>query len=95
MAGTDLPVGAQAVLALRPEKVLIGPAAAGENRFDAVIEELIYYGDHTRLRLRLGGSDSFAARLTFRDGLPALQRGERIPVGWATANCLALGPEET
>ena len=95
MTGTDLPVGAPAVLALRPEKVLIGPAAAGENRFDAVIEELVYYGDHTRLRLRLGGSDSFTARLTFRDGLPALQRGERIPVGWAAENCLVLGPEET
>lgn len=95
MAGTDLPVGAPAVLALRPEKVLIGPAAAGENRFDAMIEELVYYGDHTRLRLSLGGSDSFTARLTFRDGLPALQRGERIPVGWAAANCLVLGPEET
>jgi len=90
MPGTDLPVGASAVLALRPEKVLLGPSAAGENRFDAVVEELIYFGDHTRLRLSLGGSDGFTARLTFRDGLPPLRRGDRIPVGWNARDCLAL-----
>jgi len=78
---------------LRPEKVLIGPAAAGENRFDAVIEELIYFGDHTRLRLRVGGSDSFTARTAFRDGLPALRRGDRVAIGWAAADCLTLAPE--
>ncbi|MCU4181554.1 ABC transporter ATP-binding protein [Bosea sp. BH3] len=93
--GEDLPVGAQAVLALRPEKVLIGSEAQGENRFEAEIEELIYFGDHTRLRLSFGGSDDFSARLTFKDGLGPLKKGDRIPVAWSAANCLALKPEES
>ncbi len=93
--GADLPAGAPAVLALRPEKVLIGRGSDGDNRFEARVEELIYFGDHTRLRLRLGGSDSFVARVTFRDGLSRMERGDTVPISWAVGSCLALAPEES
>jgi putative spermidine/putrescine transport system ATP-binding protein len=93
--GAKLPIGAPAVLALRPEKVLVGSSAMADNLFSARVEELIYFGDHTRLRLQLGGSDSFIARATFRDGHSGLKRGDTIAVSWSKDSCLALAPEDT
>ncbi|MBL8590036.1 MAG: ABC transporter ATP-binding protein [Methylobacteriaceae bacterium] len=92
--GPGVGSGARVTLALRPEKVRIGPDAGGENRFEARIEELIYYGDHTRLRLALGGGEDFTARLTFKDALARPERGDVIPVSWRGVDCLALAPEE-
>lgn len=94
VAGDGVTTGAAITLALRPEKVQLGAAAGAENRFDARIEELIYYGDHTRLRLSLGGSDAFTARLTFKDSVARPVRGDTIAVGWRATDCLALLPEE-
>ncbi len=87
-AGLD--VGARAVLSLRPERVLIGPDAGAENRFEAKILELIYCGDHTKLRLDIAGSDTFLARATAKDGLAHLQRGNQLALSWPAEACRAL-----
>ena len=92
--GAGLTTGDRAVLTLRPERVLIGASAQQQNRFEARIEELIYFGDHTKLRLRLGGSDTFIARVTFRDGISDLRRGDSIPVSWSRDCARALLPED-
>ena len=91
--GATLNVGARAILSLRPERVEIGDATDRQNRFEAGIEELIYFGDHTRLRLALGGSESFVARMTYKDGISGLKKGDRIPVSWKADNCRALLPD--
>lgn len=92
--GAALATGSGAVLSLRPERVLIGASAGSQNRFEARIEELIYFGDHTKLRLSLGGSDSFVARVTFKDGISGLRRGDSIPVSWSADCCRALPRED-
>ena len=92
--GSRLEPGAAAVMALRPEKVLVGPRATGANRFEARVEELIYFGDHTRLRLSLGGSQDFTARVAFKDGLAMPSRGDTVPVSWGVEDCLAIEPEQ-
>lgn len=79
----DLAIGSQAVLSLRPERVRVGPGEPDTNAFTARIEELIYFGDHTKLRLSLGGSSGFMARTDFKDGLRDLQRGASVPVSWS------------
>ena len=88
--GGELPEGAPAEMVVRPEKVMAGAAAGAVNRFDARIEETIYVGDHTRLRLSLPGSEVFVARA----GTAGLARGQALPVSWEPESCLALPPGE-
>ena len=83
-------VGAPVALSIRPELVLLGPAARATNRFDAVIEELIYFGDHTSLRLSFERTTSFVARVAFKDGLSDAAKSNRIAVSWEPDSCRAI-----
>ena len=57
-------VGSRSTLSLRPERVLIDPSPDGcPNVFDARVEELIYHGDHTRVRVRTCGCADFIIKL--------------------------------
>jgi putative spermidine/putrescine transport system ATP-binding protein len=82
-AGFDLPAGTAALLSLRPERVVIGPAALGmENEVEGRLEEVVYLGDHRRLRLRLPGGQSLVAKLP-RGGEAELPRiGEASRIGF-------------
>jgi putative spermidine/putrescine transport system ATP-binding protein len=56
-ASDGLAAGMAATLALRPERLHLSPADGSCcNRFNARVEELIYYGDHTRLRVAACGA---------------------------------------
>jgi len=74
-AGSDgLALGANAVYALRPERIEIAPVASdGCESLPATLEEAIFMGDRVRLRLRLaGGAELVATRPIDRAGdLPA------------------------
>jgi putative spermidine/putrescine transport system ATP-binding protein len=84
-------VGAPTTVSLRPERVRIGEDAAGcVNRFEAEVRELIYLGDHTRLRLSTCGQDEFVLKVAHTRGLPHVRPGERIAVGFAIEDCRAL-----
>jgi putative spermidine/putrescine transport system ATP-binding protein len=91
--GPGLAPGDPAVLALRPERVLVGAGAAGDNAVEAELIETVYFGDHTRLRLRVAGYEEFVARLTFRDGVARPAAGDRMKLAWSAACCRALAPE--
>jgi putative spermidine/putrescine transport system ATP-binding protein len=88
----DLAVDSPVVLSIRPERVAVGGAADGPNRFDAQLEEVIYLGDHCKLRLRVAGSDAFVAKVATGDAGPALHRGDSLVVSWRPQSCLALPP---
>jgi putative spermidine/putrescine transport system ATP-binding protein len=86
-------VGARSTLSLRPERVLIDPDPEGcANVFDARVEELIYHGDHTRVRVRTCGSDDFIVKLPNAAARVQLTAGQRIKVGWQIEDCRALDP---
>jgi putative spermidine/putrescine transport system ATP-binding protein len=85
-----LPVGATVVLSIRPERVTVGHAAFGPNRFDATIEEVIYLGDHLKLRARVAGSDAFIAKVATGESGTAMIRGENVTLSWRPQSCLAL-----
>ena len=51
LAGDGLKQGARTTLVLRPERIALSPSGDGPNRFKGKVEELIYHGDHTRLRV--------------------------------------------
>ena len=56
--------------------------------------EVIYLGDHCKLRLRVAGNESFVARVPAGDLASTAARGTRLTVAWAAADCRALPPLE-
>jgi putative spermidine/putrescine transport system ATP-binding protein len=83
--------GQVALLSLRPERVLLGPASGGsENQFDATIREIVYVGDHIRVRLAVCGTETFVAKVGSALGPRGIAPSDRIRVGWHAADCRAL-----
>ena len=84
-------VGRRSTLSLRPERVLIDPRPEQcPNVFDARVEELIYHGDHTRVRVRVCGCDDFIIKLPNAAARVRLAEGEHVRVGWRVEDCRAL-----
>ncbi len=87
-------VGARTVLSLRPESVLFDPPADSVPcRFDARVEELIYLGDHMRVRVDVCGHNDFVIKVARSESAPQLEIGQTIPIGWKSYDCRALDPE--
>lgn len=83
-------VGTAAVVSVRPERIRWGTqAAACENTLNAVVQELIYSGDHTRARLMVEGRDDFILRIPNSMVLPC-SVGSRLQIGWDAADGRAL-----
>ena len=79
------------VLSIRPERAMIDPPdAVGDNRFEATVEEMIYLGDHRRVRLCLAGMDNFIVKVPAAHAHGTLEVGARITVGWLWMDCRAL-----
>jgi len=85
-------VGSRTQLSVRPERVAIDGEAGGDaNRLDAHIEELIYQGDTTRVRLRLAcGVDDFVVKLTNTRRQELLPVGAPVSLVFAAEDCRAL-----
>lgn len=85
--------GADTTLSLRPERVMIGEDAADmDNRFEGEVKELIYLGDHIRVRMHVSGNDDFIVKVPNKTGGRSMRVGEKTPVGWARDDCRALDP---
>ncbi len=85
--------GARTTLSLRPERIALNPPPAETaNLLSGRVEELIYLGDHIRLRLALAGRTDFIVKLRNDGGGPPPRVGQDITVGWQAADCRALDP---
>ncbi|NKE48280.1 ABC transporter ATP-binding protein [Roseomonas frigidaquae] len=66
-----LPPGMAVLLSIRPERVMLGPAAQGlANAARARVEEVVYLGDHSRLRLMHAGRTDFVVKLPRQEAVP-------------------------
>ena len=84
-------VGDATMLSIRPERVKLAPPEGSiDNRFEATVEELIYLGDHLRVRFRLEGGFDVVVKVGNAEDRPVLDVGSRIPLGWRTDDCRAL-----
>ncbi len=83
-------VGDKTLLSLRPERVEIDPARKMDATLKGKIEELIYLGDHIRVRMNVAGNDEFIAKVRNRGDKRELKEGQSIKVGWAATDCKAL-----
>ena len=83
--------GALTTVSLRPERVRVGgEAETCPNRFDGEVRELIYLGDHTRMRLAVCGQEDFVVKVAHTRGPPQARPGDRVPVGFTVEDCRAL-----
>ena len=82
--------GERTTVSLRPEKVVLHPEGAHTNRLSGRFEELIYFGDHAKLRLRLLEGVDFTVKLPSGAVAGGLVSGDPITVGFTADDCRAL-----
>lgn len=86
-------VGRPTVLSLRPERVRLNPAPGSlPNIFGGQVAEVIYLGDHVRIRVSVCGQDDFVIKLPNSGGVVQVESGMAVTVGWKTEDCRALDP---
>lgn len=85
-------VGARTLVSVRPERVILNPGHGRcPNTFAAEIEELMYLGDHVRIRVSLGAAvRDFVAKVPISEGQEGFEVGTKLTVGWGAEYCRAL-----
>jgi ABC-type Fe3+/spermidine/putrescine transport system ATPase subunit len=82
----------QALLCIRPEKILVGKNLKGiENIFEGTIEEYTYLGSFVFLRVRL--TDDIVLRTQVQvtaDSLARFEVGDKIQIGWEKDNAAVI-----
>ncbi|MGA7973890.1 MAG: ABC transporter ATP-binding protein [Pseudolabrys sp.] len=85
-------VGDTTTLSLRPERVEFDNPESLDNVVTGRIEELIYLGDHIRIRMTVAGNSEFIAKVRNRGQKRQMSEGQMIKIGWAASDCKALDP---
>ena len=85
-------VGEATMLSVRPERVVFdAPDIDHVNRFQVRVQEVIYQGDTTRIRVSLpGGLDDFVVKLPNSRRQDPPQVGSTATVAWSVEDCRAL-----
>ncbi|MGY8665994.1 ABC transporter ATP-binding protein [Bradyrhizobium sp. UFLA05-109] len=92
--GTALQRGDPTTLSIRPERIRIAPARDGENGVDAIVREIIYLGDHVRVRASALGSEDVIVKIANGQPLPTnISPGGRVSIAWSFEDCPALARE--
>ena len=64
-----------------------------DNKHKGKIEEIIYHGDHARVRLNLLGNKEFILKVPNSSARMDIKRGNEIKVGWNSHDARALDPK--
>ena len=85
--------GDKTKVSLRPERAIIDPTDKMDNNHKGKIEEIIYHGDHTRLRVDLLGNKDFILKVPNSTARLDLKKGNVLNIGWNSTDCRALDPK--
>ena len=85
--------GEKTNVSLRPERAIIDPTTNMDNNHKGKIEEVIYHGDHTRLRVDLLGNKDFILKVPNSSNRMDIKEGREINIGWNSVDCRALDPK--
>jgi putative spermidine/putrescine transport system ATP-binding protein len=72
-------VGDKTTVSLRPERIEFEPDDQMDNLVKGKIEELIYLGDHIRVRMNVAGNDEFIVKVRNRGEKRKLETGRDSP----------------
>ena len=85
--------GEKTIVSLRPERAVINPENNMDNKHKGKIEEVIYHGDHTRVRLNLLGNNEFILKVPNSSARMDIKLGNEISIGWNSQDSRALDPK--
>ena len=85
--------GDKTKVSLRPERAIIDPTDKMDNNHKGKVEEIIYHGDHTRLRVDLLGNKDFILKVPNSTARLDLKKGNVLSIGWNSIDCRALDPK--
>ena len=85
--------GDRTTVSLRPERALINPSNKMDNLHSGKIEEVIYHGDHTRVRINLLGNPEFILKVPNSSSNLDIKLGNEIKIGWNSEDARALDPK--
>jgi spermidine/putrescine transport system ATP-binding protein len=88
--GSDCRAGEQVRVAVRPERVQIGPAPDGGSRLDGTIAELVFLGMYTQLHVDTRAGRVVCHRLA-DESLATLEPGARVTLSWEPEQASLLG----
>ena len=92
-ASGGIAAGARTTLSIRPERVIVTDAGdPPENAGPAIVEELIYHGDHVRAHLATPTGQTLFAKVLSGTGHGWLRAGAPVRIGWQARDCRALDP---
>ena len=84
-------LGDRVAIAIRPERVSLAPKpGVYHNEFDARVEDILFLGDHLRLRLTVCGHSDFIAKIPNIVGHGAVLEGDQVRIGWLLTDCRSL-----
>ena len=88
----DAAPDAPATVIVRPERIVLGAAAEGcANRFTGTVADVIFHGDHLRVRIAALGRDDIVAKLA-NTGQAAPAQGSEVGFGFHAADARAFDP---
>ena len=89
-------VSTRCTLSIRPERVEINPRPKTcDNILPGKIQDIVFIGDHMRIRLKVAGAHDFIVKLRHCANDKKWKSGEDIKVGWNAAECRALNEQTT
>ena len=83
-------IGDKTRMSLRPERVILNPSSDFDNSFKSVVKEIIYHGDHTRIRVSLLDQENFILKVPNSSNFVNIQTNDTISLGWSANDCRAL-----
>ena len=90
-------VGGQATLSIRPERIRLEPGGSAPgpsaNEFPAEVREVIYLGDHVRVRVAALGVDEINAKVPISLLAADVTPGAAVTIAWDAEDCQAFKPE--
>ena len=85
--------GEKTTVSIRPERALINSKEKLDNTHKGKIEEIIYHGDHTRVRIDLLGNKEFILKVPNSSANMDIKMGNQINVSWSSYDARALDPK--
>jgi putative spermidine/putrescine transport system ATP-binding protein len=82
-------VGEPTQISIRPERVCLEPQDS-EISVEGTIAEVIYLGDHIRIRMQVFDDENFIVKLSNGAGRRAFTVGDTVRVGWSVEDGRAL-----
>ena len=86
-------VGQRTQLSVRPERISVNSSnGSDENKFSGNVEELIYLGDHIRVRLDVCNNKEFIVKIP-NEGNITFKEGDSVNLSWQADDIRALDLE--